>query len=282
MTDPAPPSETFVHASAIVETGARLGAGAHIGPFCHVGPHVVIGDRTRLVSHVVVTGATTIGADGILHPQSVIGGPPQSTGHKGGRTTLTVGDRCIIREFVTLNTGTDIGRGATTIGSNAHFLAYVHVAHDCAIGDNVTLTNGVTLAGHCEVGDFVGIGGLTAVLQFVRIGNNAFVAGGSMVTGDVVPYALVSGNHALLRGMNVVGMKRSGVRHSDILTLRRAYKTLFDRSRTLAQNIETARAEFAASPQAMKVVEFLLARDKRKFTLPPVAGGLDDEAIDAG
>ncbi len=282
MSDPARQTETFVHASAIVETGARLGAGAYVGPFCHVGSDAVIGDRTRLVSHVVVTGATTIGSDGILHPQSVIGGPPQSTGHKGGRTTLAIGDRCLIREFVTMNAGTDFGRGATTVGNDAHFLAYVHVAHDCAIGNHVTLTNGATLGGHCEVGDFVGIGGLTAVLQFVRIGANAFVAGGSMVTGDVVPYALVSGNHAVLRGMNVVGMKRSGVEHSDILTLRRAYKTLFDRGRTLAQNIETARAEFAESPQAMKVIDFLLARDKRKFTLPPVTGGLDDEDSEAG
>lgn len=265
-----------IHPTAIVEAGAEIGAGAQIGPFCHIGPEAVIGDRTRLTSHIVVSGATTIGAGCIFHPHSVIGGQPQSTGHKGGRTTLTIGDNCIIREFVTMNVGTDFGRGATTIGNDAHFLAYVHVAHDCSIGNNVTLTNGVTLAGHCEVGDYVGIGGLTAVLQFVRIGHNAFIAGGSMITGDVVPYAIASGNHATLRGLNVVGMKRSGFSHSDILTLRQAFKTLFDRERTLAESIALAREEFAQSVLAMKVVDFLLARDKRKFTLPPVAGGIDD------
>jgi UDP-N-acetylglucosamine acyltransferase len=271
-------TETFIHPLAVVEPGAEIGAGAEIGPFCHVGADVVIGDGTKLISHVVVAGATTIGRDCTIHPQAVLGGPPQSTGHKGGRTTLTIGDNCIIREFVSMNTGTDFGRGATTVGNNGHFLAYVHIAHDCSIGNNVTLTNGVTLAGHCEVGDFVGIGGLTAIHQFVRIGNNAFVAGGSMILGDIVPYAMVGGNRAVLRGMNVVGMKRSGVPHAEVLKLRLAYKTLFDRSRTLAENIETAREKFADSPYAMRVVEFMLARGKRQFTLPPLKGAADDDA----
>jgi UDP-N-acetylglucosamine acyltransferase len=270
--------ETFIHSLAVVEPGASIGAGAHIGPFCHVGPEVVLGERTRLISHVVIAGATTIGSDCIIHPQAVLGGPPQSTGHKGGRTTLTIGDKCIIREFVSINTGTDFGRGATTIGNNGHFLAYVHIAHDCAIGNNVTMTNGATLAGHIEVGDFVGIGGLSAIHQFTRIGHNAFIAGGSMILGDVIPYAMVGGNRATLRGMNVVGMKRSGVPKAEILQLRLAYKTLFDRSRPLAENIEIAREKFAGSLYAMKVVDFMLARGKRQFTLPPLKGAADDDA----
>ncbi len=270
--------QTFIHPLAVVEPGAEIGAGASIGPFCHVGPDAVIGDGTRLTSHVVVSGATTIGRGCTVHPQAVLGGPPQSTGHKGGRTTLTIGDNCIIREYVSMSTGTDNGRGATTVGNNGHFLAYVHIAHDCAIGNNVTMTNAATLAGHCEVGDFVGIGGLTAVHQFVRIGHNAFVAGGSMILGDVIPYAMVGGNRAVLRGMNVVGMKRSGVPKAEILKLRRAYRTLFDRSRTLAENIDTARNEFADSPYAMKVVDFLAARGKRQYTLPPLKGAPDDDA----
>lgn len=272
--------QTFIHPLAVVEPGAEIGAGASVGPFCHVGADVVIGEGTRLISHVVVTGATTIGRGCTVHPQAVLGGPPQSTGHKGGRTTLTIGDNCIIREYVSMSTGTDNGRGATTVGNNGHFLAYVHIAHDCAIGNNVTMTNAATLAGHCEVGDFVGIGGLTAVHQFVRIGHNAFVAGGSMILGDVIPYAMVGGNRAVLRGMNVVGMKRSGVPKAEILKLRRAYKTLFDRSRTLAENIEIAQREFADSPYAMKVVDFLVTRGKRQYTLPPLKGAADDDADD--
>ncbi|MDQ6437126.1 acyl-ACP--UDP-N-acetylglucosamine O-acyltransferase [Mesorhizobium sp. LHD-90] len=270
--------ETFIHPLAIVEPGAGIGAGVQIGPFCHVGPDVTIGDGTRLISHVVVAGATTIGRNCTIHPQAVLGGPPQSTGHKGGRTTLTIGDNCIIREFVSMNTGTDFGRGATTVGDNGHFLAYVHIAHDCAIGNNVTMTNGVTLAGHIEVGDFVGIGGLSAIHQFVRIGHNAFIAGGSMILGDVIPYAMVGGNRATLRGMNVVGMKRSGVPKAEILKLRRAYRILFDRTRPLAENIERVREEFADSVYSMKVVDFMLARGKRQFTLPPLKGAADDDA----
>lgn len=273
-------TETFIHPLAIVEPGATIGAGAHIGPFCHVGADATIGEGTRLVSHVVIAGATTIGRNGIVHPQAVLGGPPQSTGHKGGRTTLTIGDNCIIREYVSMSTGTDNGRGATTIGDNGHFLAYVHIAHDCAIGNNVTMTNAATLAGHCEVGDFVGIGGLTAVHQFTRIGHNAFVAGGSMILGDIIPYAMVGGNRATLRGMNVVGMRRSGVPKAEILKLRLAYKMLFDRSRTLAENIEMARETFADSIYAMKVIDFLQARGKRQFTLPPLKGAADDDADD--
>jgi UDP-N-acetylglucosamine acyltransferase len=273
-------NDTFIHPLAIVEQGASIGAGAHIGPFCHVGPEVVLGERTRLISHVVIAGATTIGSDCTIHPQAVLGGPPQSTGHKGGRTTLTIGDKCIIREFVSINAGTDFGRGATTIGNNGHFLAYVHIAHDCAIGNNVTMTNGATLAGHIEVGDFVGIGGLSAIHQFTRIGHNAFIAGGSMILGDVIPYAMVGGNRATLRGMNVVGMKRSGVPKAEILKLRQAYRMIFDRTHPLAENIEAARGKFADSVYAMKVIDFLLARGKRQFTLPPLKGAADDDADD--
>ncbi|MBX3569362.1 MAG: acyl-ACP--UDP-N-acetylglucosamine O-acyltransferase [Rhizobiaceae bacterium] len=264
-----------IHPLAVVEDGARLGAGVEVGPFCTVGPEAVIGEGTRLISHVVVTGATTIGRNCVIHPQTVLGGPPQSTGHKGGRTTLTIGDNCTIREFVTVNVGTDGGRGATTVGNNCFLLAYVHVAHDCSLGNNVTMTNAATLAGHCEVGDFVGIGGLTAVHQFTRIGHNAFIAGGSMILGDVVPYGMAGGNRATLRGMNVVGMKRQGVPRSEILALRRAYRTIFDRARPLAENIEIARGEFAASPLAMKVIDFLTNRGKRNYTLPPARGGID-------
>lgn len=271
-------TETLIHPSSVIEEGARIGAGAHIGPLCYIGSDVVIGENVRLVSHVTVIGATTIGEGCTVWPQAVLGGPPQNTSHKGGRTTLTIGKNCTIREFVTMHVGTDNARGATIVGDNGTFLAYSHVAHDCTVGNNVTLTNGATLGGHCEVGDNVGIGGLSAVHQFVRIGQNAFLAGGSMFVGDVIPYAIAMGNRAKLRGLNVVGLRRSGMSKADIMTLRRAYKTIFDRARPLSENLEIARVEFADSPTAMKIVDFLSARGKRHYAVPPLKGAVDDDA----
>ncbi|MBA3447457.1 MAG: acyl-ACP--UDP-N-acetylglucosamine O-acyltransferase [Pseudaminobacter sp.] len=272
--------ETFIHPSAVVETGASIGEGAYVGPFCHVGADAVIGAGARLVGHVTVMGVTTLGENCVVYPQAVLGGPPQSTGHKGGRTTLTIGNDCTIREFVTMHTGTDNARGATTIGRNGNFLAYSHVAHDCIVGDNVTLTNGATLGGHCEIGDNVSIGGLSAVHQFVRVGQNAFLAGGSMFVGDVIPYAIAMGNRAKLRGLNVVGLRRSGMPRAEILALRRAYNTIFDRSRPVAENVEIARAEFSGSPAAMKIIDFLSARGKRHYVVPPLKGAVGDDADD--
>ncbi|PWJ85760.1 acyl-[acyl-carrier-protein]--UDP-N-acetylglucosamine O-acyltransferase [Pseudaminobacter salicylatoxidans] len=275
-------TETFIHPSAVVEDGAQLGANVHVGPFCHVGPEVSIGDGTRLVSHVAISGATTIGSGCSIHPQAALGGPPQNNAHKGGRTTLTIGDNCTIREYVTMHVGTDNARGATTIGSNCTFLTYTHVGHDCVLGNNITMAAGAMLAGHVELGDNVGIGGLTGVHQFVRVGRGAFLAGGSMVIGDVLPFTLAMGNRAKLRGLNVVGLRRSGMTRSDMLILRRAYKTLFDRSRPVSENIEIAQSEFAGSPIAMEMVDFIRDRGKRLYTVPPLKGAVDDDADDQG
>lgn len=272
-------TETTIHPAAVVEAGAQIGEGVSIGPFCHVGPDAVIGDGTRLVSSVVVMGATTLGRNCVVYPQAVLGGPPQSSGHKGGRTTLSIGDDCVIREFVTMNTGSDSSRGATTVGRKGHFLAYSHVAHDCVVGDNVTLTNCATLGGHCEIGDGVSIGGLTPVHQFVRIGQNAFIGGGSAVVGDVIPFAIAVGNRAKLRGLNLVGLRRSGMARAEIQNLRACYKMIFDQARPMAQNVEDARVAFAGSEQAMKIVDFLSVRGRRHYAVPPLKGaaGGDDE-----
>ncbi|MGB3388833.1 MAG: acyl-ACP--UDP-N-acetylglucosamine O-acyltransferase [Pseudaminobacter sp.] len=274
--------QSFIHPSAVVETGASIGAGVHIGPFCHIGSDAVIGDGVRLVGHVTVIGATTLGANTIVYPQAVLGGPPQNQSHKGGRTTLTIGANCTIREFVTMHIGTDDARGATTVGDNCNFLAYSHVAHDCIVGNNVTLTNGATLGGHCELGDNVGIGGLSAVHQFVRIGQGAFLAGGSMLVGDLIPYAIAMGNRAKLRGLNVVGLRRSGLSKAEIMTLRRAYLKIFDHACPVSENIEIVRTEFSGSPQALKMVDFIAAHGKRHYTVPPLKGAVDDDADDQG
>ncbi|MER9680894.1 acyl-ACP--UDP-N-acetylglucosamine O-acyltransferase [Mesorhizobium sp. M0184] len=272
--------QTVIDPSSVIEAGAQIGEGARIGPFCHVGPDAVIGDRVELVSHVSVIGATTIGASTKVYPMAILGGPPQNTKHKGGRTTLVIGENCTIREGVTMHVGTDSSRGETTIGDNGNFLAYAHIAHDCVVGKNATFANQATLGGHCEVGDNVYIGGLTAVHQFVRIGDNAFLGGCSAIVGDVIPYAIAVGNRASLRGLNIIGLKRAGLPRSEIHLLRKAYKTIFDRSRTVGENIEFAKAEFASSPTAMKIVDFIAGRGKRHYAVPSLKGSDGDDTDD--
>lgn len=275
-------TETFIHPLAVVEAGAQLGVGVRVGPFCHVSADAVLGDRVELVSHVSIMNATTLGEGTKVFPQATLGAPPQNNKHKGGRTTLIIGKNCTIREGVTMHTGTDTSRGETVVGDNGNYLAYAHVAHDCIVGNNITFANGATLGGHVEVGNNVTIGGLTAVHQFVRIGDNAFIGGCSAVVGDVIPFAIAVGNRASLRGLNIVGLRRSGLPREEIHLLRRAYKTIFDRSHTVAENVETARSEFGSSPIAMKIVDFISSRGKRHYAMPPLKGVVDDDADDEG
>jgi UDP-N-acetylglucosamine acyltransferase len=272
--------ETSIHPSSVVEEGARLGQGVRIGPFCHISADAIIGDRVELVSHVAVMGATTIGAGTKVYPMATLGAPPQNTKHKGGRTTLVIGENCTLREGVTMHVGTDSSRGETTVGDNGNFLAYAHIAHDCVVGKNATFANGATLGGHCEIGDNVYIGGLTAVHQFVRVGDNAFVGGCSAVVGDVIPYAIAAGNRAKLRGLNIVGLKRSGLPRAEIYLLRKVYRAIFDRSRTVGENVELAKAEFSSSPAAMKMIDFISGRGKRHYAVPPLKGGGADDSSD--
>lgn len=274
--------QTFIHPSSVVEAGAQIGAGVRIGPFCHIGADGVIADGAELVSHVSVLGATTIGASTKVYPMATLGAPPQNAKHKGGRTTLIIGPNCTIREGVTMHTGTDTSRGETIVGDNGHFLAYAHIAHDCIVGSNVTFANGATLGGHCEIGDNVNIGGLTAVHQFVRVGDNAFIGGCSAVVGDVIPYAIAVGNRAKLRGLNIIGLKRAGLPRSEIQMLRRAYRMIFDRQRTVAENIEFAKTEFSSSAIAMKIIDFITSRGKRHYAVPPLKGGDGDDSDDEG
>lgn len=273
---------TFIHPTAIVEKGARLGSGVRIGAFCVVGPDVVLGDDVELLNHVTITGATTLGDGCKVFQQAVLGAPPQNARHKGGRTTLTVGRNTTIREGVTMHAGTDTSRGATTVGENGNFLAYSHVAHDCIVGDNCTFANLATLGGHVEVGSNVTIGGLAAVHQFVRIGDNAFIGGLAGVAGDVIPFGMAEGNKARLRGFNIVGMKRAGFPRSEIHTLRAAYRMLFDEAQPVSANVERVRAKFGASPTVMKIVAFITSRGKRHFCVPGRGFQGDDGADDEG
>lgn len=272
--------QTTIHPAAIVEPGAQLGTGVKVGPFCHVGGEAILGDNVELVSHVSVLGATTLGENCTVQPMAILGAPPQNAKHKGGRTTLVVGANCIIREGVTMHRGTDTSRGETTVGDNGNFLAYSHIAHDCIVGRNVTMANVATLGGHCEVGDFVNIGGLSAVHQMTRIGHHAFIGGATIIVADLIPYGMAVGNRASLRGLNIIGMKRSGIARDEILALRQAYRMLFDHSRTLSENLDLVDAAFPDAAPVRDVADFLRSGGKRRFTIPRLksaALGDDDD-----
>jgi len=257
-----------IHPTAIVDPAAQLGSDVEIGPFCTVGPKVTLGDRVKLISHVVIDGATTLGADTAVHPFALLGAPPQHMAHKGEDTQLLVGERNIIREHVTMHTGTVGGGGVTRVGSDGLFMVGSHLAHDCLVGDRVTLANGATLGGHVQIADFVFMGGLCAVPQFTRCGRYPFVGGGGGVTKDVIPYGSVWGNHAHLEGLNLVGLKRRGFSREAINALRAAYRLMFADEGTFQERLEDAAETYASMPEVMEIVNFIRAEANRPLCLP--------------
>ncbi len=271
-------SEAFVHPMAVVEDGAKIGPGTYVGPFCTVGPEVVLNDNVRLQSHVSVSGRTMIGDGTTVGPHTALGDLPQNKSHGGGTTTLRIGKNCVIRENVTIHVGTDNARGETVLGDNCYIMGLVHIGHDCLVGNSVTMASFSALAGHCEVEDYVIVSGMTAVHQFVRVGHHAFLSGFSAVVGDVIPYGMAIGNRAKLRGLNIVGMKRSGMKRSDIGELRKAVKMLFDEARPITENAPIVIEAFADSKNVIEMVHFITERNKRQYTVPPRSGGRGEEA----
>jgi len=259
---------TQIHPTAIVSPGAQLGQDVEVGAFCTVGPQVQLGDGVRLVSHVVIEGATQIGAGTTVHPFAVLGGAPQHLAHKGEETRLVIGERNIIREHVTMHTGTVGGGGVTKIGSDSLYMVGAHVAHDCIVGDRVTFANNATLGGHVVIGDFVFMGGLCAVHQFTRIGRYSFVGGGGVVTKDIIPYGSVWGNHAHLEGLNLVGLKRRGFSREAINALRAAYRLLFADEGTFQERLDDVAETHAGTPEVMEIVDFIRADANRPLCLP--------------
>jgi UDP-N-acetylglucosamine acyltransferase len=257
-----------VHPTALVHEGAKLGAGVEIGPFCIVGPDVTLERGVRLLSHVVVEGVTTLGDDCVVHPFANLGGPPQHLAYKGEPTRLIVGPRNMIREHVTFHTGTAEGRGVTTIGSDALYMVGPHVAHDCIVGDKVTLAKGATLGGHVQMADYVFMGGLAAVHQFSRVGRYAFIGGLAAVTKDVIPFGSVWGNHAHLEGLNLVGLKRRGFARDTINDLRAAYRLLFAEEGTFQERIDDVARAYPKSAEVMEIVDFIRADANRPLCLP--------------
>ncbi|MGB9154229.1 MAG: acyl-ACP--UDP-N-acetylglucosamine O-acyltransferase [Alphaproteobacteria bacterium] len=257
-----------IHPTAIIEPGAQIGADVSIGPFCTVGANVKLGDRVQLISHVVVGGRTSIGADTVVYPFASLGLRPQDLKFKNEDSALEIGTANQIREYVTMHPGTEGGGMLTRVGNKGLYMVGSHVAHDCKIGDNVVLANNATLAGHVTVGDFVIIGGLSAVHQFVRIGSFAIIGGMSGVEKDVIPFGLVKGERAHLSGLNMVGLERRGFAREDVRALRSAYRMLFAPEGTLAERIEETASHYKEQAQVAQIVEFIRAADGRPICQP--------------
>jgi UDP-N-acetylglucosamine acyltransferase len=246
-----------IHATAIVAPDAILGEGVEIGPYCVVGPGVEIGPRTRLAAHVTVHCQTRLGADNLVHSYASVGDAPQDKKYRGEPTRLEIGDRNVIREFVTLNRGTTKDRGVTTIGSDNLFMSYSHVAHDCQVGNQCVLANSATLGGHVVLGDWVIMGGFSAIHQFCKVGAHAFLANNAAVTRDVPPYVMAVGGPARPHSINSEGLKRRGFSAEQIRNLRNAYRTLFRSGLRLEEALEQLRAVAATQPEVQPLVDFI-------------------------
>ncbi|MFV0385688.1 acyl-ACP--UDP-N-acetylglucosamine O-acyltransferase [Paracoccus sp. (in: a-proteobacteria)] len=260
-------SDVAIHPTALIEPGAEIGQGVSIGPFCVVGPRVRLGEGVVLKSHVVLSGETTIGEGTVIFPFASIGEVPQDLKYRGESVQLEIGARNRIREYVTMNPGTEGGGGVTRIGNDGLFMAGSHVGHDCQLGDRVILVNNASLAGHCHLDDDVIIGGLSGVHQWVRIGRGAMIGAVTMVTADVVPYGLVKGPRGYLDGLNLVGLRRRGAGREEIAALRDLLDALHQGSFR-----DTARSRSGTETSAMErdVLDFILGPSDRSFlTMKP-------------
>ena len=249
----------MIDARAIVSGEAELAANVSIGPFSIIGPGVRIGPRTVVGPHVVINGPSTIGADNRFFQFASIGDAPQDKKYQGEPTLLTIGDRNVFRESCTVNRGTTHDKGVTLIGSDNLFMAYAHVAHDCVVGNNTVFANCAALGGHVEIGDWVIIGGLTAVHQFTKVGAHAFLAGGAIVTRDVPPYVMVAGNPATPHAVNSEGLKRRGFTEEQIRNIRDAYRIVYRSELKLAEALERLAPQADGRPEIRAFVDFIHA-----------------------
>ncbi len=252
---------TRIHASAILAPGAQLGVEVEIGPYAVVGPGLRIGDRTRIMAHVFLDGQTSIGAGCVIFPFASIGTQTQDLKFSGGATAVEIGDQTVLREYVTVNAGTNAGE-VTRVGARCHILAYSHVAHQCQVGNDVIISNATNLAGHVIVEDGAGIGGMCGVHQFVRIGALSFVGGCSKLTQDLPPYMMADGNPAAVHGLNTTGLQRRGFSEDLRKNLKEAYKILYRRQLTIQQALEQIKAQIPASPERDRLIAFVAASQR--------------------
>jgi UDP-N-acetylglucosamine acyltransferase len=247
---------TTIHPTAIVDPKAELGEGVEIGPYSIVESDVIIGNNCKIQSHVFIDSGTRLGEGIKISKGAVLGTAPQDLKYKGEKTYLEVGDGTNIREFATLNRGTDHSY-KTVVGKNCFLMAYSHIAHDCIIRNNVIIANAVNMAGHVEIDDFAGIGGLSAIHQFVKIGQYCFVGGGLRVQKDVPPYVLAMGEPMQYGGVNHVGLSRRGFSPEVLLEIKRAYKIYYFRNLTKKDAMEQIRKELKPLPEIEVILQFL-------------------------
>ena len=258
-----------IHPTAVVEAGAELGTNVTIGAFAYIGPNAEIHDNAVLRPKATVLGRTIINESVELFPGAVVGGPPQVLGYRESEDSrLEIGARTVMREHTTLHTGSPEHGGLTKVGADCLFMAHTHAAHDCVIGDKCVIANNTHIGGHVTVGEQVWFGGAVAVHQWCRIGDHAFVGGGSILVADVIPFGSVVGNHAHLAGLNVVGLKRRGFSRETIRSLRSAYRMLYAKEGTFSERLEDTSAAFSESPEVMQIVDFIRSSKNRALCLP--------------
>ena len=250
----------MIHNSSVIDKQAKIGKNVTIGPFCYVGPKVLISDNVELISNVHIEGNTKLGKGTKIFPFASIGTPPQDLKYKGESNSLEIGENNVIREYVTINPGTEGGGGKTVIGNNCLLMISSHIAHDCKIGNGVVIANNVPLGGHVTIEDSVVIGGNSAVQQFTRIGRLAMIGGMTGVLKDVIPFGLSFGNRNYLRGINIIGLKRKKYDNKKIMELDKAYKKIFS-SKNLHENLSKINGEYKGNDLVTEVTNFI-AKDK--------------------
>ena len=259
----------MIHNSSVIEKEAKIGRNVKVGPFCYVGPQVQISDGVELISNVHIEGNTKIGKGTKIFPFASIGTQPQDLKYKGESSSLEIGENNTIREYVTINPGTEGGGRKTIIGNNCLLMISSHIAHDCNIGNDVVIANNVPLGGHVTIEDSVVIGGNSAVQQFTRIGRLAMIGGMTGVLKDVIPFGLSFGNRNYLRGINLIGLKRKKYNNKAIMELNSAFKEIFS-SKNLHENLSKINGEYKDNGLVKEVINFI-AKDKKRPICTPLS-----------
>ena len=257
----------MIHKTAVIDPKAKIHSSVKIGPYSVVGPNVEIDENTEVQSHVSIVGNTKIGKNNKIYPFASIGNDPQDLKFQGEETKLEIGSDNKIREYVTINPGTNGGGGITKVGNNCLFMVSAHIAHDCFVGDNVILANSVPLGGHAYIEDNVIIGGNSAVQQFTRVGRSAMIGGMCGVVRDIIPYAMVHGNRSKLQGLNVIGLRRKNIPNIDIMILNDAYKEIF-KNENLTDNLNNLDKDLRKHKLVSEVVNFIEKNKKRAICTP--------------
>jgi UDP-N-acetylglucosamine acyltransferase len=252
----------MIHETAIIDSKAELDSSVTVGPYSIIKDNVTIGAGTTIGSHVVIEPYVSIGPDCRIFQYAAIGATPQSLKFAGEKTFIKIGQKNIIREFVTIHRGTAFGGAVTEIGEENYIMAYSHIAHDCKIGSHVVLSNNSTLGGHIVIGNYATVGGLVAIHQFVRIGDFAFVGGKAAVVKDIPPYMIAAGDRARLHGLNTVGLKRQGFSNQTVSVLKKAYRIIFRIGLTLNEAIERVKAEVEQIPEVRTLIEFIKSSER--------------------